>query len=216
MQYGMEVEFFLTKRNMLVFPKDYGFGHDGYPLIGELRSEPHTDPYKMVGEVMGLLAKARHKAAYAGLRLHLQPHFLLTDAMKVEVMRRPELNKGAVTSLNLYEYDDKLDPNFAHAGIHIHFSGRKQVVHYGRCEHCGHVPYESITFSPSPIPEIIKRLDRAFVKEISKAERVAGEYEMKSYGFEYRSLPNNTDLEKIAKVLDQECGDDMLSRKAVR
>jgi len=51
-----------------------------------------------------------------------------------------------------------------------------------------------------PIYSIVRKMDDAFLKEIIKTERVWGEFEIKSHGFEYRSLPTTISLEKVVNT----------------
>jgi hypothetical protein len=49
--------------------------------------------------------------------------------------------------------------------------------------------------------KIVRSLDKIFEKEIKDAKRIPGFYEMKSHGFEYRSLPCSIDLDKVVDAL---------------
>jgi hypothetical protein len=73
------------------------------------------------------------------------------------------------------------------AGMHVHFSKRDQS---GRV-----IPFET-----EQVYRIVKTMDEAFQKEITAADRIAGEYEIKRHGFEYRSAPCNADVYKTLKV----------------
>ena len=42
-------------------------------------------------------------------------------------------------------------------------------------------------------------MDQKFKLEIEKYDRIKGEWEPKAHGFEYRSLPCNTDIHKILR-----------------
>lgn len=52
------------------------------------------------------------------------------------------------------------------------------------------------------VPKVIMILDKEFKDEIAKAKRLPSAYEVKPHGFEYRSLPNNVDIDKLLYVLD--------------
>lgn len=54
------------------------------------------------------------------------------------------------------------------------------------------------------IPKIIFYLDAEFAREIKEAKRATGLYQMKSYGFEYRSLPATIDILEVADFLEKE------------
>jgi len=65
------------------------------------------------------------------------------------------------------------------AGFHVHF-GAYAVI---------------------DMPLIIKTLDDTFSDEIASTGRKAGQYRMKPYGFEYRSLPSSVSVSKVTKTL---------------
>lgn len=68
------------------------------------------------------------------------------------------------------------------AGIHVHFSR--------------HLDGKRVQL---PIEKIVKRMDRMFEMEIKASGRIFGEYEIKTHGFEYRSLPTDTSIDKVIK-----------------
>ncbi len=61
------------------------------------------------------------------------------------------------------------------AGFHIHFGENRCL----------------------DIPKILSQLDLQFYSDIAKAMRVPSQYRMKPYGFEYRSLPCDVDLNSV-------------------
>jgi len=71
------------------------------------------------------------------------------------------------------------------AGIHVHFSNRD---------------LKTGEIIELPIEDIVKKMDKAFSKEIKDTGRIPGEWEPKDHhGFEYRSLPCNVDIYKVLK-----------------
>jgi hypothetical protein len=48
-------------------------------------------------------------------------------------------------------------------------------------------------------PTIVLELDKRFAEDIRKARRIKGDYELKNWGFEYRSLPNTLDVLEVSK-----------------
>ena len=201
MKMGMELEFFLMKGKTFVFPADYhGLSHDGYPLLGELRTGIHDNPYKLIGEMQGLILEVKNIVKADGLKLVFLPKVAVPNEIRREAIRRPELSKTPEKQLNMHGLSHQPAEGFIYAGLHVHFSGKETKVGQ-TCEKCHtHVSYGS-TFAQLPMPEIIRYLDKEFSTETAKADRVAGSYEMKSYGFEYRSLPNNISLPKLAEAL---------------
>jgi len=201
MQWGIEVEFFLKKKGQLVYPADYGIPYDGFPVLGELRTSVHSDEYLLIGEVMGLLAKYKAKAKYGGAQLIVAPRWEYSRDEMREVMRRPELSKGPAKEMNLYKLKPRQDNEHIYAGLHVHFSGTKSYYSTNKCEKCERDTSSIVTYGHLDIPAIVRYLDELFFKEIVDAGRTIGEYEMKPYGFEYRSLPNNVSLDKLALAL---------------
>jgi hypothetical protein len=70
------------------------------------------------------------------------------------------------------------------AGIHVHFSSRDS---------------DTGKIIQLPIENIVKQMDEVFSKEIEFNGRIKGEWEPKTHGFEYRSLPCDVDITKVVK-----------------
>ena len=93
-------------------------------------------------------------------------------------------NKYPVTSHHLGVLPNDELTNKLTSGMHIHFSSRDSNTG------------EVINL---PIEKIVKRMDESFKDIICTADRNYGEYELKSHGFEYRSLPCNVDVYRVLK-----------------
>jgi hypothetical protein len=180
---GIEREFFLLKNGVIVEPALYGFPHDEFGFLVELRTRPHTNAKDLLKEYEEL-----HSAllVYAEkLRLDLVAvHKMLLDKTFVDYLsKKYSYNSLLDTTANIYPNTSKshatgIDEGYGTAGLHIHFSrhneGGKRVQ--------------------LPFVEIIKAFDERFKNIITLAGRNLGEFEIKQHGFEYRSLPADITL----------------------
>lgn len=92
------------------------------------------------------------------------------------------------------------------AGLHVHFSNDYQWSYYTRTDSSqgrSIEKRETQINDPINIPRIVHLMDKAFKDEIIEAGRQTGLYEMKPYGFEYRSLPTTVDQERLVSVLNE-------------
>ena len=69
------------------------------------------------------------------------------------------------------------------AGLHIHYSDDKKPLYGKRTE------------------TIVQRNDAVFAEDIKKGRRIKGEYELKPWGFEYRSCPSNVNRKRLSQAL---------------
>ncbi len=201
MKYGMELEFFVSKKGKLVFPGDIGLPCDGLPILAELRTQPGPDAYMVVGEMVALLAATKYKLQKSGHAMQLVPSMKVSPELHGEIFRRGDIRKSQDKTQNLYGLRRPQIPFTITAGIHIHFSGYATKTRVSKCKECGHEEFAE-HYHQIDIPSIVRALDGAFESIIKKSGRIPGEYELKpAYGFEYRSLPNNTTLWDIARVV---------------
>jgi hypothetical protein len=187
---GIEREFFLLDKNRkIVEPKKYGFPYDEFGFLVEIRTGHYEKARPVLEELSDLTATLKNLANVHGLRM-------------VDVARMP-IDKDLIARLGKeYTYDNIPDltsnvygiktshatgilGDILTAGLHIHVS-RKDV--YGN----------KIDL---PIEEIVFALDDAFYEDIEREERIRGEYELKPYGFEYRSLPMNVNPSFIVNYM---------------
>jgi hypothetical protein len=201
MEYGFEREFFLRKRGegLVAVPGALRVYTDGSGVLVEARGAPHTNPILAVFSYRGaefLLKRAVRKAKHSVIH---EASFLVPLA--VQRRARRSFAKGPDEYQNLYGLDYALSKTddeggkWFRAGLHIHFSRTKKVE--GR---------HGLIDVPDPLDmvQIIRTLDGQFETEIADTDRVPGMYEMKPYGFEYRSLPADMDLTVVADFLDSD------------
>ena len=133
--------------------------------------------------------KVKREAEKLGLTLVLQSWTKLPPKFLKQTLRQfgknPSVDEGSM-------YGKFWSGNIQRAGLHVHFSNEIEVE------------IQNIKRTVSgiiDIPKWVFGLDKIFEKEIKEARRVPGLYEMKSHGFEYRSLPADIDMIKVANVL---------------
>lgn len=190
---GIEREYFLVDAmGNIVEPKLFGFPHDEFGFLVEIRTLPYTKLEPLMRELSDLTAAHRVQAGRLGLKLRLTNRMKLSS-MFVEHLRRKyiwdyltdttaNIHKGVETShaTGIDRWTNK-QIIWGTAGMHIHFS-RKRITQRA-------LRSPIIQRIQLPIEKIVLAMDTKFGKTISLANRIQGEYEIKPYGFEYRSLP---------------------------
>lgn len=190
---GLEKEMFLLKGDKIIEPKLYGFPNDEMGFLVELRSiqSDRLEPAYMTIHEMEIHYKLR--ANKFGFELIdnpfmiYEPDWVNMIADKYKIYNFTDFTKniyGKKGSHHLGIFKLEYDDYRLTSGIHVHFSSRD--IDTGKVLQL-------------PIVEIVKNMDEVFEKEIKDTSRIAGEWEPKLHGFEYRSLPSNTDIYKILK-----------------
>jgi hypothetical protein len=176
-----------------------GLPYDECGWLVEVRSEPHHAIRSAIYLLKAEMAKVAEQATTAGVALDYVPLMEIPRTLKVQAARR--YSKGLLRYKNIYGHEThRCSSKFATASLHIsvtneiawHYTdekGRAQVHKYnGFVDHA----------------KLIVLFDREFKSEIAAAKRNPGFYEIKPDGrIEYRSLPNNVDLEKVREVLER-------------
>lgn len=190
---GLELEEFCVDKKsneIILIPKDSNIPHDGCGWLIEYRSEPCKDIVDAVYSLRanefknaGLLTKFDVK----GVR---QP--VMKPSKEVRMAARKRFIKALVSFNNIYGHQcHKNTLVEAVAAVHISVTFSTEGKH-GRINKLW------------DYADFIRYMDTAFEKEISEAKRRPGFYEIKNDGrFEYRSLPNNIDLNKLMQVVSR-------------
>lgn len=202
MKYGFEREFFVKANGKFVLCPQV-MPHDECGFLAESRGEPSTDPitaaFLLLAEEFKLTAQAkRNRVKLALLNFTSLPAELLRDAL-----RRNGKNPLPVERGNMYgnDYPAAEEPAIQRAGLHVHFSN-EQTIEIKAYDTSGKpVTHTRVVSGFMDMAKIIHKMDTAFAKEISDARRIPGMYELKPYGFEYRSLPADIDVRKVAEVI---------------
>jgi len=187
---GLEQEVWLLDKNgKIVEPAIFSFPHDDFGFLIELRTRPHTTIEPILDDLVRLSTGFGYLADEFGLKIVCKDSMpidkTLIDYLRVkynyfnlrDTTENVETGTYKTHATGISEDAEKLT-----AGLHVHFSRKldgKRVQ--------------------LPIYQIVRCMDAVFDKEIRSAGRIPGEYEIKPYGFEYRSLPSTVDPEKVVK-----------------
>jgi len=223
---GFEKEYFLEnkKKELVIDPARYGYETDNLGVLVEVRGKPDVTVADALASLLAKEIVAKARASAKGwtlveknfrklsdeeiLRITDKYHNMLSDKLKsIKRNKSSRVEKSfKITRLT--------------AGLHIHFSKetREQVelvnitTNVNSTNKDGEVNQDSkikvhykdiVANTFLDMPLIIRTLDEAFAKVIKKSGRTAGAYEMKDWGFEYRSLPNTVSLEKVAGICNK-------------
>jgi len=210
---GFEREYFLVdnKGKLVINPSAYGFTTDDFGILVEARGKASKDMDEAVLSLMFEEKKLMNLAKKQNLKLVLEPNKKLSKKELTEVYGR--YSKDPSKAENMYGTTKELDFSRVNAGLHVHFSNEEKktidkTINYiflpnfkeKEKKFTEKDTEEVIVNYFLNIPKIIRELDTIFKEEIKKANRRLGEYEIKPHGFEYRSLPNNIDILKVAEV----------------
>ena len=187
---GLELELFLLdKDNNILEPIKYGFPADEMGFLIEIRSE-HSNRPEDVENILDSLIKINiDKANLLGFKVERVSFKEVSKEFQEYIREKYKHYLFPDHTQNIYgkplvSHHTGFKENLATAGLHVHFSSRR--IFGTKCVQ-----------RDLPIEKIVKEMDTIFIKEIKDANRVPGEYEMKSHGFEYRSLGNNIDVRKV-------------------
>jgi len=217
---GLEVEFFLinNSNSKLVFPDDYGFETDDYPILGEFRCEPGSTRKETIGNYFKELANVIYKSKQNKQTL-VFGYQSITPEFKSEILKRMG-TKSIQDTRNIYNLDilklsDDVVENgvitkcLVSAGLHIHFS--KEVSYELNIKEKGNSNVKTYSDTKYLITEkqkktIIRKLDNNILPlhdlGVNLKYRNKGFYEDKPYGFEYRSLPMYNNFQGLYRIMD--------------
>jgi hypothetical protein len=191
---GIEVEYFLfDKDDSIVSPSDYSIPQDECGYLAELRCKPGSSLYETFG--FYIAEKKRVFSIIQDVREHKQLVLKSESHMKIpaKMLRgfQRRYGKNISDERNIYHHEFHSLAS-QHAGMHVHFSHNEERF----------VQDKSITIYPfyDFIPIIIG-MDGKFSKIIKDSKRKPGFYELKPYGFEYRSLPTSMNDDFIFEVI---------------
>jgi hypothetical protein len=196
MKIGFELELFVTKDDQPVLVPT-GLPYDECGWLVELRSEPHWDVRKAIALLNTELADVEEKLPKHGVVLVREPLKEIPRALKVQAARKH--TKGLIRYRNIYGHEThRCSTKFATASLHVSFTNEQTFRYTSTSGKAETFKYQGFIDHA----RIIMEMDRAFKREIKEAGRNPGFYEVKADGrIEYRSLPNNVDLEKLRTTL---------------
>ena len=191
---GLEQEFFVTDENgqLVITPTE--LPHDECGLLAEARGLPFNSPEEAVFSLSADVYRLSSQANYHHLTLSCSPSVRgISREMRQKAART--FAKGQVKHENLYGYEFHRNSALEQtAGIHISFTNPMVIMDESKYSQTVNAMFDWV--------KIFRGLDEAFAPEIKAAKRNKGFYELKCDGrIEYRSLPANTDMNKIIEVL---------------
>lgn len=200
--YGFEQEFFVKKvgtDEFIVAPDS--IPHDDCGYLVEARAEHHKNPFAARHMLTAAVDQIRPAVAKAGAELVLAD----TIDLPKEFLRTTLRRFGKNPAKAFFSHGGSYKASRPRAGLHIHFGTESRELYRRHIGDDDKPIYtrENVSAEQFNIPRIIWIMDQAFKEEIRAAKRVLGEYELKPWGFEYRSLPATINLDKVATVLNQ-------------
>lgn len=185
-----------------------GLPFDECGWLVEVRSEPHTSIRKAIALLEADVAEETLRATKKGVILVREPLAEISRELKVKAAR--SRTKGLLRYKNIYGFEThKCSTKLATASLHISFTNQ-QIKTFTKERYVVDGKFIRVTEATETFnynsfidhAKIIVGLDKAFAAEIKAAQRNPGFYEVKSDGrIEYRSLPNDVNLEKVREVL---------------
>jgi hypothetical protein len=193
MLFGFELEYFvINKKNQVVVPREELSSFlDAGGILVEARGEPQKHPALALVALKLKYAVLNKAVRKAKRRLLLAPRAKVTPAsLRYAQSHKKGFNPEAAPIFERFRNPVKLEhriPGVYQAGFHVHFSQPD--------------PYDPKRNMPFDMVYPIRLLDQEFAREIHLAGRLPGAYQIKPYGFEYRSLPATVNQKKLVKVL---------------
>lgn len=185
---GIEREYWLLRGDEIIEPHKYGFPFDEFGFLVEMRTHPYTTSQGLIEELERLTKAHEAQAEALGLRLKLQHRRFLGKNLINYLKKEYAWDYLPDLTANIYSgvagsHATGINNLYGTAGVHVHFSrynneGRRVQL---------------------PIREIVMNMDARFNEVIAKAKRIRGEYEIKPWGFEFRSLPCTVNIEEVAE-----------------
>ena len=203
----------------LVFPSDYGFDTDEFMILGEFRTVPQDSVEKCIGAFYESFYTLKRCILDKdkGLRLDIEHGFdTISSEFNAKILRKMG-SKQINESLNIYGTDiltlsdavikgGKVIGRKISTGFHIHFSSVNttsvsipkfvDIPNYGKYHVNDEQKQVSVSSVTKPvIAHFVKRLDAELLPRFINSNyknlkyRQPGFYELKSHGFEYRSMP---------------------------
>lgn len=192
MRYGFENEYFvMSKGQYVICPAKVPMDECGW--LAEARGKPHTDPLEAAYSLLADEKRLRTSAKENKVKLATISYAELSPELRREARRVYGKRNYPEGRGNIYGLDFDAKDEMARAGMHIHFSDFRVIKDEKGSEVHAH--------SQMNMPKIIRALDQEFEQLIKDTKRLPGFYEMKGWGFEYRSLPNTVDPVYVAEFL---------------
>uniref|UniRef100_A0A6M3XD81 Uncharacterized protein n=1 Tax=viral metagenome TaxID=1070528 RepID=A0A6M3XD81_9ZZZZ len=189
---GAELELFLLdKENNILEPIKYGFPSDEMGFLIEIRGE-HSDNYQDIVDSLETLMRINiSKAERLGFIVGRESSLEVSKEFQDYISEKYRHAMLPDHTRNIYgskeSHHTGFSNNLATAGLHLHFSSRR--IFSTKCLQ-----------RELPIEHIVGEMDNKYKEDILLSNRIPGEYELKPWGFEYRSLPASIDYKKAINV----------------
>lgn len=184
---GLEKEFWLIdNKEKFHEPALYGLPHDEFGFLVELRTKPCINVKDLTVAYDNEYVKLDWLARNFNLTLTDKPVMPRTEMIDTYYAIKYEHHKLPDLTANIYvgtkcSHATGIFEGYLTAGLHVHFSRHDEF--HRRIQ----LPIETIT----------RKMDWNFRSIIQNSNRIMGEYEIKPYGFEYRSLPANAPINEV-------------------
>lgn len=132
---GLEAEAFLMKGDEVVFPEEYGFDHDDFPILLEMRAAPASTRQEVLANFYKVYYDVKFRTEKEGLSLVLPSTGFrdVTPALYSKIVRQmgvKTVNKSKnIHNIDIQEFSDtevgpdgKIVAQRVSNGLHIHFS----------------------------------------------------------------------------------------------
>ncbi len=192
--FGFEKEFFfsgLESGTIAHVPTELRHKADGCGYLLEARGKEMEDPFYAKALLDVEVTRLSALAAKHGFALeNLDNKELPKEFLRI-CLRKFGKNPARSYFMGGHCYKQ----NKPRAGLHIHFGNMRTIDNTNVAEQMN-------------MPRIIALMDKEFKDDIKAAKRMPGEYELKNWGFEYRSLPATINLDRVANTLQRIRNDD--------
>jgi len=209
LNYGIELEFFVKNSEDKIIPAiEVTANVDGNPVIGEIRTGIHNNIVDCIFELKKLLFLEQEKLTKKICTLHLYDN-IKVDNDFLKNLRKSNVyveNKhvAILEELSIYPKGSTgkvLSKNIIKASLQVNFSNNIELSYTKKKKE--HKIYSNEIFD---YIYFISKLDVAFKEDIIRTQRVKGVYAIKQgklgKRIEYRSLPNDINLDKLLNVLN--------------
>lgn len=187
---GLECEYFICNtEGQIVIPKFTRT--DNWNVLAEIITEPHSNYQDLLFDFKKQQYKLLRECGKNNVEMMAITEAKL-DRKLYEELRRT-CDKGRIEEKSLYDIPIKFREKITTAGLHVHFSDEEVRSYRDENKILNELRYCHIF----DFPTIIKALDNQYKDAIKRTNRTAGLYELKPHGFEYRSLPNDVDIENL-------------------
>lgn len=206
--FGIELEFFVKEVSTgnIIPAYKATTNLDGNPFVGELKTKIYSNIYELVYNLKSLIHEESDLLKLKGFEMVFDPIVKISKEEFISLRRdKKYINQKELELLDEISIYNKstgkvLPSNIYKASLQINISDNdcKDIYIDGKSK-------EVNTSNVFDFNKIIRMLDIQFKNEIKQTNRVPGVFAIKNgilgNRVEYRSLPNNVDLDKLISIL---------------